>query len=446
MRTLILGAAGRDFHDFLVLYRDDPNVEVVAITATQIPYIDDRSVPPELSGPRYPDGVPIVPEEEMERLIAQHDIEQVVFAYSDVSNDEVAAIAARVNAAGADFVLPGARTMISADKPVLSVCAVRTGCGKSQAVRYLLGLLEKRGVKAVGIRHPMPYGKLGAQAVQRFATREDLVEHECTVEEREEYEPYVDCGRVVYAGVDYGAILASAEKEADVILWDGGNNDLPFIRPDLHVVLMDPHRPGHALQYYPSEAQVRMADVILIAKSLTARPEDVATERELAAQLAPDARVIAVSSRLYVDGEDEDALRGRKVVCVEDGPTTTHGGMPYGAATLLARRAGAEIVDPRPYFQGELEETYRKYPQLGALVPAMGYSEAQLRDLEASLAAVPADLVLSGTPIDLEGLVDPDKPIVRVRFDLAEIDGEPPLDGVLDTWLTTQQIGLAQSP
>lgn len=438
MRTLILGAAGRDFHDFLVLYRDDPNVEIVAITATQIPYIDDRRVPPELSGPRYPDGVPIVAEEEMERLIAEKDIEQVVFAYSDVSIEDVARLAARANAAGADFVMPGARTMIPAQKPVMSVCAVRTGCGKSQATRYLLGLLEQRGVKAVGIRHPMPYGNLGEQAVQRFATREDLVTHKCTVEEREEYEPYVDNDRVVYAGVDYAAILASAEDEADVILWDGGNNDLPFVRPDLHVVLMDPHRPGHTLKYYPSEAQVRMADVILIAKSLTARPEDVAAERALAAELAPDARVIAVGSALSLDGMDEGALKGRTVVCVEDGPTTTHGGMPYGAATLLARRAGAEIVDPRPYLQGELAATYEKYPQLGPLVPAMGYSKQQLRDLEASLAAVPADLVLSGTPIDLADLVDPGKPVVRVRFDLSEIEGEPPLAEVLDTWLSAE--------
>lgn len=435
MRTLILGAAGRDFHDFFVLYRNDPKVDVVAITATQIPYIDDRRVPPELCGPRYPQGVPIVSEDEMERLIAEEDIDQVVFAYSDVSNEALASLGARVNAAGADFVLPGSRTMISATKPVLSVCAVRTGCGKSQAVRYLLGLLEERSIKAVGIRHPMPYGNLLAQAVQRFATREDLVKHECTVEEREEYEPYVDRDRIVYAGVDYEAILAAAEKECDVVLWDGGNNDLPFIRPDLHIVLMDSHRPGHTLRYYPSEAQLRMADVILIAKARTARPEDVQAERDLAAQLNPDAKVIAVASKLFLDDVEEDSLRGKKVVCVEDGPTTTHGGMPYGAATLLARRAGAEIVDPRPYLAGELLATYEKYPDLGPLVPAMGYSAEQLADLEASLKAVPADIVLSGTPIDLGALVNPGKPIVRVRFDLEEIDGEPPLADVIDQWI-----------
>jgi len=437
MRSVILGAAGRDFHDFLVLYRDDPNIDVVAITATQIPYIDDRRLPPELAGPRYPQGIPIVSEDELEALIAEHDVEQVVFAYSDVSNADVMRLAARANAAGADFVAPGARTMIRASKPVLSVCAVRTGCGKSQAVRYLLGLLEARDVRAVGIRHPMPYGKLASQAVQRFATREDLVKHDCTLEEREEYEPYVDNGRVVYAGVDYRKILASAEKECDVVLWDGGNNDLPFIRPDLHVVLMDPHRPGHALRYYPSEAQVRLADVILIAKSLTARPEDVLAERALAEQLNPDAQVIAVSSALSLDGAEESSLAGKRVVCVEDGPTTTHGGMPYGAATLMAQRAGAEIVDPRPHLQGELAAVYEAYPHLGPLVPAMGYSAEQLADLQASLIATPADLVLSGTPIELGGLVDPEKPILRVRFDLAEIEGEPPLDDVLGEWLAT---------
>lgn len=441
MRIVILGAAGRDFHDFLVLYRDDPNVEVVAFTATQIPYIEDRRFPAELAGSRYPEGIPVVPEEELERVIAEHDVQQAVFAYSDVSNEYVARLAARVNAAGADFVLPGARTMIPSAKPVISVCAVRTGCGKSQVSRYLLGLLEERGVRAAGIRHPMPYGDLVAQAVQRFAAPEDLVRHACTVEEREEYEPYVERGRAVFAGVDYPSILAAAEKDGDVILWDGGNNDLPFVRPDLHIVLVDPHRPGHALRYYPSEAQVRMADVILVAKSKTARPEDVEAEAELAHELAPDARVIRVASALSLDGMDEAALAGKRVVCVEDGPTTTHGGVPYGAATLLARRAGAEIVDPRPHLRGELAETYRKYPDLGPLVPAMGYSAGQLADLEASLSAIPADLVLAGTPIDLARLVDPKKPVVRVRYDLEELPGETPLSEVLDEWLAARRVG-----
>ncbi len=437
MRTLILGAAGRDFHDFLVLYRDDPNVDVVAFTATQIPYIDDRRFPAELSGARYPKGIPIVPEDDFEKLIAEKDVQQVVFAYSDVSNDYVARLGARANAAGADFVLAGARTMLRSKKPVLGIGAVRTGCGKSQVTRYMLGLLEERGIKAVGIRHPMPYGNLASQAVQRFASRDDLVKHDCTVEEREEYEPYVDRGRVVYAGVDYASILAEAEKECDIVLWDGGNNDLPFVRPDLHVVLMDPHRPGDTLRYYPSEAQVRLADVILITKSLTATAENIAAERALAAELNPGAKVIAVASALSVDGMEEGSLAGKKVVCVEDGPTTTHGGMKYGAATILAQRAGAEIVDPRPHLVGELASTYAKYPELGPLVPAMGYSPQQLTDMEASLAGTPADLILSGTPIDLALLVNPGKEIVRVRYDLAEIDGEPPLGEVLDGWRAT---------
>lgn len=435
MRTIILGAAGRDFHDYLTLYRDDPNVEMVAFTATQIPYIDDRRFPAALAGPRYPDGIPIVPEDDLERWIEEEDVQQVIFAYSDVTNEHVARLAARANAAGADFVLPGARTMLRSAKPVISVCAVRTGCGKSQATRHLLGLLEERGVKAVGIRHPMPYGDLARQAVQRFASREDLVKHECTIEEREEYEPYVDNGRVVYAGVDYAAILREAEQEADVILWDGGNNDLPFIRPDLAFVLVDPHRPGDPLRYYPSEAQVRLADVVLIAKSDSAAPENVRAERKLAAELNPRARQIAVASRITLVGMEESALAGKRVVCVEDGPTTTHGGMPYGAATLLAKRAGAEIVDPRPHLVGELQATYARYPGLGPLVPAMGYSPKQLADLEASLKAVPADLVLAGTPIDLAALVSPGKPIHRVRYDLEELPGEPALGAVLEEWL-----------
>lgn len=435
MRTVILGAAGRDFHDFLTLYRDDETVEVVAFTATQIPYIDDRRFPAALAGARYPEGIPIVPEGDLEDLIAREGVQQCVFAYSDVSNTHVARLAARVNAAGADFVLPGARTMIPGTKPILSICAVRTGCGKSQATRYVLERLKHRGVNAVGIRHPMPYGDLAKQAVQRFATRDDLVAHECTIEEREEYEPYVENGHVVYAGVDYRSILDRAEGECDVVLWDGGNNDLPFLRPDLHVVLVDPHRPGDELDYYPSEAQVRLADVLLVAKSQTADPVDVRRERELCAELNPGARVIAVGSALTLEGLEEGSLAGKRVACVEDGPTTTHGGMLYGAATLLARRAGAEIVDPRPALAGELAATYAAYPRLGPLVPAMGYSPQQVADLQASLRGVDCDLILAGTPIDLAALVDVDVPIHRVRYDLVELDGEPPLDDVLDRLL-----------
>jgi len=435
MRIAILGAAGRDFHDFLVLYRDDPNIEVVAFTATQIPYIDDRRFPAALAGPRYPQGIPIVPEDQLETLIAAQGVQQCVFAYSDVTNEHVASMAARVNAAGADLVLPGARTMLPSRRPVIGVGAVRTGCGKSQTTRWILQQLRSHGLRAVAIRHPMPYGDLAAQAVQRFANRGDLDRHHCTLEEREEYEPYLEEGMVVYAGVDYARILARAEEEAQVLLWDGGNNDLPLVRPDLHLVLLDAHRPGHARRYYPSEAQVRLADVVIIAKADTARPEDVAAERLLAAKLAPGRPVIAIGSRLSLEGAEEAGLRGQRVVCVEDGPTTTHGGMAYGAATLLARRAGATIVDPRPYLKGELARTAARYPALGPLVPAMGYSAAQQADLAASLAATPADLVLNGSPVALSLLVDPGKPIRRVRYDLEELPGEPPLGPLIADWL-----------
>ncbi|MCB9685971.1 MAG: GTPase [Alphaproteobacteria bacterium] len=442
MRIVICGAAGRDFHDYLTLYRDDPNVEVVAFTATQIPYIDERRFPAELAGERYPRGIAVHPEEELERLIREHRVDQVVFAYSDVTEDHVMALGARAVAAGADLVLPGARTMLRSAKPVIGVGAVRTGCGKSQTVRWLLDRLgERGGVRAVGIRHPMPYDPdLTHQIVQRFASREDLVEGRCTIEEREEYEPYVERGRVVYAGVDYRAILARAEAEADVVLWDGGNNDLPFVRPDLYLVLTDPHRPGDALRYWPSRSQLALADVILVAKSDTASPEAVASERALAARANPNAQVIAVASRLSLVGLDARSLAGKRVVCVEDGPTTTHGGVPYGAATLLARRAGAVVVDPRPAFVGELRHTLEAYPGLGPLVPAVGYSEAQRADLQATLGAVDADVILSGTPIDLARLVtDPrGRPLHRVRYDLAELPGEPSLGALLDEFLLSR--------
>lgn len=432
MRIAILGAAGRDFHDFLVLYRDDPTVEVVAFTAAQIPHITDRRFPAALAGPRYPNGIPIVPEDDLERLITEEGVQQVVFAYSDVTVGHVASLAARANAAGADLVLPGARTMLPARRPVIGVGAVRTGCGKSQVTRWLAERLVARGLRVAAIRHPMPYGDLAAQAVQRFATRADLDRHDCTIEEREEYEPYIERGLVVWAGVDYRAILDAAEAEADVILWDGGNNDLPLIRPDVHVVLFDAWRPGHARTHVPSEAQARMADLVLIAKADTASPEQVDAERALAAELAPGAPVVAVGSRITLDGLDEGALHARRVICVEDGPTTTHGGMDLGAATLLARRTGAEIVDPRPYFVGELGETLAAYPDLGPLVPAMGYGATQRRDLEATLRAVPADIVLAGTPIDLGALVDAGKPLHRVRYDLDLLPGELDLGAWLD--------------
>jgi len=437
-RTIICGAAGRDFHDFLVLFKADPEVEVVAFTAAQIPYITTRRFPASLAGPRYPDGIPIYDEGALATLIARHDITQVVFAYSDVREDHVAALAAIAVAAGADFVLPGARTMLTSRRPVIGVGAVRTGCGKSQTTRYLLELLEARGVSAVVLRHPMPYDPdLSSQAVQRFASFDDLDLARCTIEEREEYEPYVARGHIVYAGVDYRAVLERAEREADVILWDGGNNDLPLVRPNLYLVLTDPHRPGDTVRYWPSRAQLRLADAVLIAKSRSAPAAAVISERELVARLAPRASVIAVDSRLTLVGAAEESLRGRRVVVVEDGPTTTHGGMRYGAATLLAQRAGAVIVDPRPFFVGELRATLASYPDLGALIPAVGYSERQRADLASTIGAVDAEIVLSGTPFDLAA-VAPDpraRSVLRVRYDLEELPDEPSIAALVDEFL-----------
>ncbi len=443
MKTIICGAAGRDFHDFLVLYRDDPSVDVVAFTATQIPYITDRRFPASLAGPCYPDGIPIYDESRLADLIHSHQVEQVVFAYSDVTESHVMALAGLVTAHGADFVLPGARSMLKSQRPVIGVGAVRTGCGKSQTTRHILELLERRGLRAVAIRHPMPYDPdLQSQAVQRFATYDDLTAARCTIEEREEYEPYVARGHVVYSGIDYRQILESAEAECDVILWDGGNNDLPLIRPDLYIVLTDPHRPGDTTRYYPSRAQLHLADIVLVAKSRSADPAAVEAERRLVSQLAPRATVIATDSRLTLVNADESMLRGRRVVVVEDGPTTTHGGMAYGAATVLAKRAGAIIVDPRPSFIGALRETLAKYPNLGPLVPAVGYSEKQRQDLAATLGAVDAELIVSGTPIDLNAIApDPrGRPVLQVRYDLDELPGETPLEPLIHAFLGRQSL------
>lgn len=437
MRVIICGAAGRDFHDFLVLYRDDPHIEVVAFTATQIPYISDRRFPAALAGPRYPHGIPIASEDRLEELIAAHRASQVVFAYSDVTEDHVMALAARVIAAGADLVLPGARTMLDSLRPVIGVGAVRTGCGKSQTTRYILELLASLGKRAVAIRHPMPYDQdLASQRVQRFATLADLEVARCTIEEREEYEPYVSRGHVVYAGVDYRAILEQAEGECDVILWDGGNNDLPLIRPDLYFVLTDPHRPGDTTRYFPSRAQLRLADHVLIAKSRSASHAAVEAERALASQLS-GSPVIAVDSRLTLVDHDENMLAGKRVIVVEDGPTTTHGGMAYGAATVLAQRAGAIIVDPRPHFVGELATTLARYPSIGRLVPAVGYSQAQRQDLALTLGNIDADYIVSGTPIDLAALApDPrGRPILQVRYDLEELQGEPRLAAIIEAFI-----------
>lgn len=430
-RALILGAAGRDFHNFNTFFRDNPDFEVVAFTATQIPDIEGRTYPAALAGSRYPAGIPIEPEDQLEALIDGHSVDVVVFSYSDVSHEHVMHLGSRAIAAGADYLLLGARhTMVESSKPVVAVCAARTGSGKSQTSRRVAEILSAAGKKVVVIRHPMPYGDLAAQAVQRFETYKDLEEHQVTIEEREEYEPHIDAGRVVYAGVDYEAILRRAEKEADVVIWDGGNNDLSFYRADLYITVVDPHRPDHAARYHPGEANVRMADVIVINKVDTASLEQIETARSVAAGLNPEATVIEAASPLFVEGGE--AIRGRRVLVVEDGPTLTHGEMAYGAGWVAARRFGAaEILDPRPWAAGTIAETYAKYPTTGNVLPAMGYGAAQTSELAETIAATPADLVVIGTPIDLRRLIDIDKPSVRVRYELQEI-GKPTLSDVLE--------------
>jgi predicted GTPase len=423
-RVVIMGAAGRDFHDFNVVYRHDPSVEVVAFTAaTQIPGIAGRRYPPELAGPLYPDGIAIVAETDLERLLATERIDLVVFAYSDVTHEHVMHSASRALAGGADFELLGpARTQLPSTKPVVATGATRTGAGKSQTTRHLAAQLEKAGLKVVVVRHPMPYGDLVAQRVQRYATYADLDRYETTIEEREEYEPHLDAGRVLYAGVDYEAILRQAEAEADVVLWDGGNNDFPFFRPDLFVVVADPLRAGHEAHYHPGEINVRMADVVVINKVDSATPEQVAEVRAGVSSMNPRARVILARSALTLQGGD---IAGKRVAVVEDGPTLTHGGMTYGAGIVAARRFGAgEIVDPVPFATGELAETLRKYPALDRLLPAMGYGQGQMTELEAALNAMPADLVLSATPIDLTRVLKLTKPVVRVRYELEELTGD----------------------
>jgi predicted GTPase len=422
-RVVIMGAAGRDFHNFNVCFRDDPAVEVVAFTATQIPGISGRRYPPDLSGPLYLDGIPIVTESELEAIVREQMVDEVVFAYSDVSHETVMHAASRALAAGANFTLLGPeRTMITSRLPVICVGATRTGAGKSQTTRYLADLLAARGLTPVVIRHPMPYGDLVAQRVQRFATYEDLDLNETTIEEREEYEPHIDAGHVVYAGVDYEQILARAELEADVILWDGGNNDFPFYRPDLFIVVADPLRPGDELRYHPGETNIRMADIVIINKIDSAEPAAVEAVRATIAQLNPGAEILTARSDLTLVGPP---IEGKSVVVVEDGPTLTHGGMAYGAGVMAARRFGAaRLVDPRPVAVGSIREVLERYPALEPLVPAMGYGQAQVSELEATLNAVDADLVLSATPIDLTRLVTLNKPITRVRYDLVEVGGK----------------------
>ncbi len=430
VRVLIMGAAGRDFHNFNVFFRDNPDYEVVAFTATQIPNIEGRVYPAELAGERYPQGIPIYPESELTRLIRELRVEQVVFAYSDVPHEYVMHKASQVMAAGADFRLMGLQaTQLKSRKPVVSIGAVRTGCGKSQTTRRVSLILRDLGYKVAVIRHPMPYGDLVKQRVQRFATYEDLDRYECTIEEREEYEPHLDNGMVVFAGVDYEAILRQAEQDADIILWDGGNNDLPFYVSDFHIVVADPHRPGHEVKYHPGEANARLADVFIINKVDTAQPEAVLTVRENLRALNPEALILEAASPIFVD--DPAAIRGKRVLVVEDGPTLTHGEMAYGAGWVAAKRFGAaEIVDPRPYAVGSIRETYAKYPTTGAVLPAMGYGKEQMRELEETINRAEADLVIVGTPIDLGRLLKLNKPYQRVRYELQEI-GVPTLEDLL---------------
>ena len=429
-RILIMGAAGRDFHNFNVYFRDNPDYQVVAFTATQIPNIEGRVYPAELAGASYPEGVPIYSEGELVSLIRDLKVDQVVFAYSDVSHATVMHKASPVMAAGADFRLMGTgTTMLKSTKPVVAICAVRTGCGKSQTTRRVSDLLRDMGRKVVAIRHPMPYGDLAKQACQRFASYQDMDEQDCTIEEREEYEPHIDRGVIVYAGVDYEQILRQAEREADIIVWDGGNNDLPFYEPDLYIVVADPHRPGHETSYHPGETNLRAADVVVINKVDTADFDGVAIVRENVMAVNPEATIIEAASPIFV--EDPGAIRGRRVLVVEDGPTLTHGEMAYGAGVVAARRFGAgEIVDPRPYAVGSIVTTYEKYPTTGNVLPAMGYGKEQMAELEQTINNTPCDLVIVATPIDLRRLLKINKPSQRVRYELQEI-GQPNLADVL---------------
>lgn len=428
--VVIMGAAGRDFHNFNVFFRGNDAYRVVAFTATQIPDIAGRKYPAALAGKDYPKGIPIYDEKELPALIKKEKADVVVLAYSDLSHETVMHKASLVLAAGADFMLMGPdHTMVKSKKPVISICAVRTGCGKSQTTRRVCDILKAAGKKVVAVRHPMPYGDLVAQKVQRFATLKDLDKHKCTIEEREEYEPHIQRGVVVYAGVDYEAILREAEKEADVVVWDGGNNDLPFYRPDLEIVVVDPHRPGHEVGYHPGEANLRRAHVVVINKIDTADPDCVDEVRMNIAEVNPKAVVIDAASPLSVT--NPSSIAGKKVLVVEDGPTLTHGEMQYGAGVMAARKFQAEeLVDPRPYAVKSIRETFEKYPEIGILLPAMGYGDKQVKDLEATINKVQCDLVIIATPIDLSRIVKINKPMVRVEYELQEI-GRPSLDDVL---------------
>jgi predicted GTPase len=430
-RVLIAGAAGRDFHNFNLVYRDRPEYEVVAFTATQIPNIDDRRYPAELAGSLYPEGIPILPESALEELVREHEIDSVVFAYSDVTHEHVMHVGSRALAAGASYhLISPSHTMLASTKPVVAICAVRTGSGKSQTTRHVARLFRENGRRVAVLRHPMPYGDLTAQAVQRFERYEDLDAADATIEEREEYEPHLAEGNLVFAGIDYERILRAAEAEADVVLWDGGNNDTPFIRPDLHIVVVDPHRPGHELRYHPGETNLRMADVCVVNKIDSASQEGIDAVLDSIHENAPNASVVLAASPFEVEGDAEE-IRGKRVLAVEDGPTLTHGEMTYGAAVLAAKQHGAaELIDPRRCAVGSIAETFEQYPNVGTLLPAMGYGRKQMEDLRATIHRCDAELVLIGTPIDLRRLIELDKPALRVTYRLQEV-GEPTLEDVL---------------
>lgn len=436
-KVIIMGAAGRDFHNFNVYFRNNREYKVVAFTATQIPEISGRKYPPELAGELYPDGIPIYPEEELENLVKKYDVDIVVFAYSDVSHEHVMHCASRAHSAGASFMLLGPKdTMLKSSKPVIAICAVRTGCGKSQTTRRVSDILKKFGKKVAVVRHPMPYGDLTKQIVQKFSTFEDLNKYNCTIEEREEYEPHLKRGNVVFAGVDYEKILKEAEKEADIILWDGGNNDFPFYKPDLLIVVADPHRSGHEVKYHPGETNLRMADVVVVNKVDTASFENINTIEENIRKVNPKAVIIEAASPIFV--ENGERIRGKRVLVIEDGPTVTHGEMGYGAGYVAAKKFGAAaIVDPRPFAVDTIKEAFEKYTHLKEVLPALGYFGKQLKDLEETINNADVDVIVSATPIDLNRIVKSNKPILRVFYELQEI-GEPTLEDVIKKFLESK--------
>ncbi len=435
-KTVIMGAAGRDFHNFNIFFKDNKDYEIVAFTATQIPNIADRKYPPELAGRLYPDGIPIYDEKELTKLIKNHEVEEVVFSYSDVNHAYVMHKASEIQAAGASFVIMGAeQTMLNSNVPVIAVCAVRTGCGKSATTRRICQILKEAGKKVVVIRHTMPYGDLVRQKVQRFETYKDLAMHDCTIEEMEEYEPHIEQGTIVYAGVDYDAILRKAEEEADIIVWDGGNNDLPFLKPDLHITLVDPHRQGHEVTFFPGETNLRLAHIVIISKEEYADAENIIKVKENIKKTNPNASII--DATLNISVENPDKIKDRRVLAVEDGPTVTHGGMAYGAAVLAARKYGPSIlVDPKPFAIGSIKDTFNKYPKIDKLLPAMGYSRKQILELEETINKTECDTVITGTPINLGKIIRINKPIVRAKYELKEIS-KPDLNNIITDYITT---------